>query len=116
MNGDTEAGDAYFSDMIDDLIPAYEAQGYQVESSDGTLPASVLSFTCKLLSLASDGHIVGEAYAWVPLASNGAGTYYVFVEVYDGYDDGGGNARDISLNRSDLLSYLDAVAPSKLMP
>lgn len=90
--------------------------GGSVEREQLELGTDVLTFTCDLLATTWEtGRTDANFYAWSALGNDGAGTYYLYVEITDGYNDGMGFSKSADITTDEFLTYLSAAAPSTLM-
>lgn len=89
--------------------------GGSVEREQGTLTTDSFAFTCDLLATTWEtGRTDANFYAWTVLGTDDAGTYYLYVEVTDGYNDGMGFSKSADITADEFTAYLNAAVPSKL--
>lgn len=89
--------------------------GGKVDRQQLALTADSLDFSCDLLATTWEtGRTDANFYAWSVLGTDGAGTYYLYVEVTDGYNDGMGFSKSADITADEFTAYLNAAAPSKL--
>jgi len=93
----------------------WNANGGKVHREQLTLPSDTLSFTCDLLATTwGSGREDANLYAWAPVGSDATGTYYLYVEVTDGYNDGMGFSKNADITPEEFAGYLTAAAPASL--
>lgn len=89
--------------------------GGEVDRKQVSLTTESLTFTCDLLATTWEtGRTDANFYAWTVLGTDADGTYYLYVEVTDGYNDGMGFSKSADITADDFSAYLNAAAPSKL--
>ena len=89
--------------------------GGKVEREQMPVATSTLEFTCDLLATTWEtGRQDANFYAWTVLGTDDAGTYYLYVEVTDGYNDGMGFSKSADITVDEFTAYLNAAVPSKL--
>lgn len=89
--------------------------GGKVQRQQVPVATDTLSFTCDLLATTwESGREDANFYAWTPLANDGTGTYYLYIEVTDGYNDGLGFSKNADITSDEFTAYLNAAAPSKI--
>lgn len=111
---DTTGSD--FTAMVDSDAEFYAGHGGDVFREQGAVATDSLEFTCDILGLTwGSGREDAELYAWTPLASDDAGTYYLLAEVSDGYSDGMGGSKNADITFEEFTAYLNAAVPSTLM-
>ena len=92
-----------------------ELGGGKVEREQLELATDAYGFTCDLLSTTWEtGRTDANFYAWTTLGTDDAGTYYLHVEVTDGYNDGMGFSKNADITPDEFVAYLNAAMPSKL--
>lgn len=92
-----------------------ELGGGKVEREQLELATDSYGFTCDLLSTTWEtGRTDANFYAWTTLGTDDAGTYYLHVEVTDGYNDGMGFSKNADITPDEFVAYLNAAMPSKL--
>lgn len=80
-----------------------------------TLDGDFFTFDCDIVGVEWDSYEEGLTYAWAELGSDGIATYYLFVEVTDGFNDGLGNSKSADMTPDEFMSYLNAGTLSELM-
>ena len=89
--------------------------GGKVQRQQIPVATDTLTFTCDLLATTwESGREDAKFYAWTPLANDGTGTYYLYIEVTDGYNDGMGFSKNADITSDEFTAYLNAAAPSKV--
>lgn len=89
--------------------------GGKVQRQQVPVTTDTLTFTCDLLATSwESGREDANFYAWTPLANDGTGTYYLYIEVTDGYNDGLGFSKNADITSDEFTAYLNAAAPSKI--
>ena len=89
--------------------------GVKVQREQVPVATETLSFTCDLLATTwKSGLQDANFYAWTPLVNDGAGTYYLYVEVTDGINDGMGFTKNADITSDEFTAYLNAATPSKI--
>lgn len=74
-----------------------------------------LTFTCDLLATTwQTGREDANFYAWSALSNDDVGTYYLYVEVTDGYSDGLGFTKSADITSDEFTAYLNAASPSRV--
>lgn len=90
--------------------------GGKVEREQLALTTDSLDFSCDLLATTWEtGRTDANFYAWSVLGTDDAGTYYLYVEVTDGYNDGMGFSKSADITSDEFAAYLNAAVPSDLM-
>ena len=87
----------------------------KVSRDQMTLDGEFFSFACDIISVEWSSYEEGVTYAWAELGTDGIATYYLFVEVMDGYNDGLGNSKSADMTPDEFMSYLNAGTLSDLM-
>lgn len=80
-----------------------------------TLDGDFFTFDCDIIGVDWASYEEGLIYAWAELGNDGIATYYLFVEVTDGYNDGLGNSKSADMTPDELMTYLNAGTFSELM-
>lgn len=89
--------------------------GGKVDREQLALTTDSMTFTCDLLATTWEtGRTDANYYAWAVLGTDDAGTYYLYVEVTDGYNDGMGFSKNADITADEFTAYLNAATPSKL--
>lgn len=89
--------------------------GGKVDREQMALTTDSMTFTCDLLATTWEtGRTDANFYAWAVLGTDDAGTYYLYVEVTDGYNDGMGFSKSADITTDEFAAYLNVAAPSKL--
>ena len=117
ITGETTPGSGeYFIKENDDSENRWTTMGGgKVEREQMPVATSTLEFTCDLLATTWEtGRQDANFYAWTPLANDGTGTYYLYVEITDGYNDGLGFSKNADITSDEFVAYLNAASPSKL--
>lgn len=87
----------------------------KVSRDQMTLDGEFFSFNCDIIGVEWTSYEEGLTYAWAELGTDGVATYYLFVEVMDGYNDGLGNSKSADMTPEEFMSYLNAGTLSNLM-
>lgn len=87
----------------------------KVSRDQTTLDGEFFSFDCDIVGVEWSSYEEGLTYAWAELGTDGIATYYLFVEVMDGYNDGLGNSKSADMTPDEFMSYLNAGTLSDLM-
>ena len=89
--------------------------GGTVQREQIPVATDTLTFTCDLLATTWEtGREDANFYAWTALGNDGVGTYYLYVEVTDGYSDGLGFTKSADITSDEFIAYLNAASPSKV--
>lgn len=89
--------------------------GGKVQRQQAPVATDSLTFTCDLLATTwESGREDANFYAWTPLANDGTGTYYLYIEVTDGYNDGMGFSKNADITSDEFTAYLNAATLSKI--
>lgn len=89
--------------------------GGKVQRQQVPVATDTLSFTCDLLATTWESGLEdANFYAWTPLANDGTGTYYLYIEVTDGINNGMGFTKNADITSDEFTAYLNAAAPSKI--
>lgn len=105
----------YFLYKNDKSESRWTTGGGKVNREQMTVSTDTLTFTCDLLATTWEtGREDANFYAWTALANDGTGTYYLYVEVTDGYNDGMGFSKSADITADEFMAYLNAGSPSKL--
>ena len=105
-----------FTALVDSTVARYETGGGKVERETTGMSAAHLNYICDILGTTwGDGSEEADIFAWSPLAKDGEGIYYIFVEISDGFDDGLGNSKNADITPEEVTALLDAAALNKLM-
>lgn len=89
--------------------------GGSVKREQIPVTTDTLTFTCDLLATTWEtGREDANFYAWTALSNDGVGTYYLYVEVTDGYNDGLGFSKSADITSDEFIAYLNAASPSKV--
>lgn len=89
--------------------------GGNVQRQQVPVETDTLAFTCDLLATTwESGREDANFYAWTPIANDGTGTYYLYVEVTDGYNDGLGFSKNADITSDEFIAYLNAATLSNL--
>lgn len=89
--------------------------GGKVNRQQIVVDTDTLSFDCDLLGAQWEtGREDAYFYAWTPVANDGTGTYYLYIEVTDGFNDGFGNSKNADITLDEFVTYLNAASLSKV--
>lgn len=89
--------------------------GGKVERQQISVATDTMTFTCDLLATSWESGLEdANFYAWTPLANDGTGTYYLYIEVTDGINDGLGFTKNADITADEFTAYLNAATPSKI--
>ncbi len=114
LSGNDTTGAAFIAEN-DKSADRWITGGGQVNREQLNVSTDALTFTCDLLATTwESGREDANFYAWTALAYDEAGTYYLHVEVTDGYNDGMGTSKTADISSDEFLSYLNAASLSKL--
>lgn len=80
-----------------------------------TLEGSHFAFDCDIIGVDWSSYEEGITYAWAELGTDGIASYYLFVEVVDGYNDGLGNSKSADMTPDEFMNYLNTGTLSELM-
>ncbi len=79
-----------------------------------TLTGATLTFEADILGVTWESYEEGVMNAWALLGNDGA-DYHIFVEVYDGYNDGLGGVKSADVTPDEFMAYLNAITISDLV-
>lgn len=114
-NEQTPGTGEYFLATNDSSEARWSVGGGKVNREQMALSTDTLTFTCDLLATTWEtGREDASFYAWTALSNDGSGTYYLYIEVKDGYNDGMGFSKSADITTDEFMTYLNAAAPSKL--
>lgn len=117
ITGETTLGSGeYFISENDDSEERWTTLGGgKVDRTQANVATDAFEFTCDLLATTWEtGRTDATFYAWTPLANDGSGTYYLYIEVTDGYNDGLGFSKSADITSDEFAAYLNAASSSKL--
>ncbi len=80
-----------------------------------TLTGNTLTFETDILGVTWDSYEEGVMNAWTLLLADGTTDYHIFVEVYDGYNDGLGGVKSADVTPDEFMAYLNAITISDLL-
>lgn len=99
----------------DKAVSRWTTGGGTVNRQQIPLTTDTLTFTCDLLATTwGTGREDANFSAWATLGSDGTGTYYLYIEISDGYNDGMGFSKSADITSDEFAAYLNAASPSKL--
>jgi len=114
LSGSDTTGAAFAAEN-DKSVERWTTGGGQVAREQLDISTDTLAFTCDLLGTTwESGRVDANLYAWTALAYDEGGTYYLHVEITDGYNDGMGSSKNADITSDELITYLNAASPSKL--
>lgn len=114
LRGEDTTGDSFLA-KNDAAVDRWTTGGGKVSREQLTLSTDTLCFTCDLLATAWDaGREDANFYAWSALGNDSEGTYYLYIQVTDGYNDGMGFSKSADITSDEFLAYLNAAAPGKV--
>lgn len=105
----------YFSTKVEERLSSYGDLPKNIYREQMTLNGDLFSFDCDIIGVDWTSYEEGVTYAWAELGTDDIGTYYIFVEVTDGYNDGLGNKKSADMTPKEFIHYLNAVTMSDLM-
>jgi len=115
INGDDTTGEVFMNSNDKAEERWTTMGGGSVEREQMALTTDTMDFTCDLLATTwESGREDANLYAWSVVGSDAANTYYLHVEVTDGYNDGMGFSKNADITAEEFAAYLNAASPSKL--
>lgn len=111
----TPGSGEYFLTANDSTERRWNGNGGKVERQQMSVETDTLAFTCDLFATTwGSDREDANFYSWTPLANDGNGTYYLYVEIADGTSDGFGFSKSADITSEEFVAYLNAAAPSKV--
>lgn len=104
-----------FAAEIDSKLNRYGDLPKNISREQMTLDGSNFTFNCDIIGVDWSSYEEGLTYAWAELGSDGVATYYLFVEITDGFNDGMGNSKSADMTPDEFMAYLNAGTLSELM-
>ncbi len=101
--------------IVDRRLNRYGDLPKKISREQMTLTGDTLTFDCDIVGVTWTSYEEGLMYAWAGLASNDDITYYLLVEVSDGYNDGIGNKKSADLTPEEFMTYLNLATPNDLI-
>lgn len=105
----------YLTSTIDQQLARYGDLPKNISRTQTSLSGDVLRFEADIIGVEWQSYEEGLLYAWAELGNDGTATYFIFVEVVDGYNDGLGSSRSADVTPEEFMAYLNGAAPSALM-
>lgn len=101
---------------VDSQESFYSGHFADVSREQATVSTDTLTFQCDMLNLAWTSYEQGKLYAWADLGSDGTYSYFLFVEVNDGYNSGlVDDWKTADITAEEFIAYLNAATVSDLM-
>lgn len=100
---------------IDGQLARYGSLPKNISRQQMSLAGDTLDFEADIVGVEWQSYEEGLLYGWSDLGSDGVGTYFIFVEVMDGYNDGLGHSKSADVTPEEFVTYLNAATPSELM-
>lgn len=104
----------HFTATIDQQLSRYGDMPNQVNREAMSLPGETLTFDCEIIGVEWSSYEEGLIYAWAELGNDGVGSYYIFVEISDGYNDGLGGVKSADITPDEFMGYLGLATLSEL--
>lgn len=111
----TDTTGAAFAAENDSSEKRWNTNGGKVQREQTTVTTDSLTFTCDLLATTWSSREDANLYGWSTLGTDAEGTYYLYVEVTDGYNDGMGFSKSADITADEFAAYLNAASISKLI-
>lgn len=111
---DDTLGESFIA-MADATANRHTTFGGYVQRDTMTLNTDSLEFTCDVVGTTWSDYEEGELHCWALIGADANSSYYLYVQISDGYDDGFGHKKNIDLTPEEFFAYLNAAAPGKLM-
>ena len=105
----------YFSAMMDRQLTRYGNLPKRVSRDQIPVTAALLQFDTEIVGVEWQSYEEALMYAWAELGYDATASYFIFIEVTDGYNDGLGNSKSADVTPEEFVSYLDAATPSDLL-
>ncbi len=106
-----------FQAGVESDVSRWQQNGGTVERERMLLETVNFDFTCELVTTQWSGLQDANLYAWALLGRDEAteGSYYLYITVKDGVDDGLGHVKNADITADEFIAYLEAAVPSALM-
>lgn len=100
---------------IDRQLARYGDLPKEISHEQMLLSGNVLDFEAHIVGVEWSSYEEGLMYAWADLGSDGNASYFISVEVVDGYNDGLGGQKSADVTPEEFMAYLNGATPSDLM-
>lgn len=104
-----------FTTLIDIRLNRYGDLPSHISREQMTVQGDILKFDVDVASVSWQSYEEGAMSAWAKLGNDGSKTYYILVELEDGYNDGLGGCKSVDVTPDEFMAYLNAAAPSDLL-
>lgn len=104
-----------FTAGLDQQLARYGSLPRSVSRQQLSLEGDTLHFDADIAGVEWQSYEEGLMYAWAELGSSDVASYFLFVQVTDGYNDGLGHQKSADITPEEFLTYLNRATPSALM-